>query len=187
MRPITGGTTNSPPYASTEISEAAAAELTPSRRPARLKRSGTTGESPAPGSAKAARQKTGFSQKQSIKPAAAAVRLPPVISTPSVRRRRRSSPTRRQTTAAAAKAAKAGAAASNPAQKQGAPLGRCTFRCIRAGRHEPEDPDNRRKLETSFGPLFCRMRSCIVNEPGVSTKSTKSVKSRRHRSHFRHL
>lgn len=98
MRPITGGTTNSPPYASTEISEAAAAELTPSRRPARLKRSGTTGESPAPGSAKAARQKTGFSQKQSIKPAAAAVRLPPVISTPSVRRRRRSSPTRRQTT-----------------------------------------------------------------------------------------
>ena len=115
MRPITGGTTNSPPYASTEISEAAAAELTPSRRPARLKRSGTTGESPAPGSAKAARQKTGFSQKQSIKPAAAAVRLPPVISTPSVRRRRRSSPTRRQTTAAAAKAAKAGAAASNSA------------------------------------------------------------------------
>ena len=115
MRPITGGTTNSPPYASTEISEAAAAELTPSRRPARLKRSGTTGESPAPGSAKAARQKTGLSQKQSIKPAAAAVRLPPVISTPSVRRRRRSSPTRRQTTAAAAKAAKAGAAASNPA------------------------------------------------------------------------
>ena len=98
MRPITGGTTNSPPYASTEISEVAAAELTPSRRPARLKRSGTTGESPAPGSAKAARQKTGFSQKQSIKPAAAAVRLPPVISTPSVRRRRRSSPTRRQTT-----------------------------------------------------------------------------------------
>lgn len=82
MRPITGGTTNSPPYASTEISEAAAAELTRSRRPARLKRSGTTGESPAPGSAKAARQKTGFSQKQSIKPAAAAVRLPPVISTP---------------------------------------------------------------------------------------------------------
>lgn len=115
MRPITGGTTNSPPYASTEISEAAAAELTPSRRPARLKRSGTTGESPAPGSAKAARQKTGFSQKQSIKPAAAAVRLPPVISTPSVRRRRRSSPTRRQTTTAAAKAAKACADASNPA------------------------------------------------------------------------
>lgn len=38
MRPITGGTTNSPPYASTEISEAAAAELTPSRRPARLKK-----------------------------------------------------------------------------------------------------------------------------------------------------
>lgn len=110
-----GGTTNSPPYASTEISEAAAVELTPSRRPARLKRSGTTGESPAPGSAKAARQKTGLSQKQSIKPAAAAVRLPPVISTPSVRRRRRSSPTRRQTTIAAAKAAKADAAASSPA------------------------------------------------------------------------
>lgn len=63
MRPITGGTTNSPPYASTEISEASAVELTPSRRPARLKRSGTTGESPAPGSAKAARQKTGLSQK----------------------------------------------------------------------------------------------------------------------------
>ena len=117
MRPITGGTTNSPPYASTEISEAAAAELTPSRRPARLKRSGTTGESPAPGSAKAARQKTGFSQKQSIKPAAAAVRLPPVISPPLCEAppQELADETRRQTTAAAAKAAKADADASNPA------------------------------------------------------------------------
>lgn len=175
MRPITGGTTNSPPYASTEISEAAAAELTPSRRPARLKRSGTTGESPAPGSAKAARQKTGFSQKQSIKPAAAA----------GARRRDETADN-----GSGRKGGKGRCRRIQPGtfchQKQGAPLGRCTFRCIRAGRHEPENPDNRRKLETSFGPLFCRMRCCIVNDPGVSTKSTKSVKSRRHRSLFRH-
>ena len=186
MRPITSGTTNSPPYASTEISEVAAAELTPSRRPARLKRSGTTGESPAPGSAKAARQKTGFSQKQSIKPAAARHQHTLCEAPP-----QELADETADNAAAAAKAAKAGVAASNPApfviRSKAPPLGRCTFRCISADRHEPEDPDNRRKLETSFGPLFCRMRSCIVNEPGVSTKSTKSVKSGRHRSHFRHL
>ena len=173
MRPITGGTTNSPPYASTEISEVAAAELTPSRRPARLKRSGTTGESPAPGSAKAARQKTGFSQKQSIKPAAAAVRLPPVIQRenmfgrtacdqlfggrePCVLPPQELADETADNAAAAAKAAKAGAAASNPApfviRSKAPPLGRCTFRCISADRHEPEDPDNRRKLETSMSP-----------------------------------
>lgn len=131
MRPITGGTTNSPPYASTEISEAAAAELTPSRRPARLKRSGTTEAKARLSEAqKPPGRKRGFHKNRASSP----------------HRRSETAARHQHTLCKAPPQELADETADNGSgrkggkgrcrrilpgtchQKQGAPLGRCTFR-----------------------------------------------------------